>query len=205
MPDVLPINHWISRQPFEPGDIVAFYGSEWRSRVIELVTGGPSHVGIVCEWPLADPSGGYETRNLLIESTTMCQRPCVIAGRRIEGVQAQFPWDRINDYGGQATIYRLADHWQLNDAERDDFSDLAGVWMGRPYDFRGALWSGTRILKFLPRMPYSDLGTLFCSELIAACLQRLGRLCVTNAGFFNPASLLRTLVKSGVYLPGVPL
>lgn len=202
MPDVLPINETVARQQFEPGDIIAFYGSDWRSRVIELATWGPSHVGIVSEWPLDDPDGGWCIRNVLVEATTMCPHPCILQGKQVDGVQAQWPVDRIADYDGRARVFRLAPHWKLRDDEADDLTELLDRWMGKPYDYHGALWSGTRILKHLPRMPYSDLGTMFCSELIAAVVQRLGRLCVTNAGLFNPGSLVRALVRSGVYLPG---
>ena len=203
MPDVLPISDAVARSRWLPGDILAFYGQGWQSRLIELATWGPSHVGIICEWPFAAKSGGYELENVLVESTTLCPRPCQETGRYVNGVQVQLPRSRIDDYHGRARLYRLADHWALNQEDSDHLSELLSRWIGKPYDFRGALWSGTRVLKYLPRMPYSDLGSLFCSELIAACLQRLGRLCVTNAGYFNPGSLVRSLVKSGVYLPGV--
>jgi len=204
MPDLLPISDAVARTRYRPGDILAFWGREWRSKIIQAVTGGPSHVGIVAEWPLPDPSGGWELANVLVESTTLCNRPCLLAGRHVDGVQAQWPRLRVGDYWGRAKLFRLAPHWELDQKENDDLTVLLDRWMGTPYDYRGALWSGTRVLKYLPRMPYSDLGSLFCSELIAASLQRLGRLCVTNAGFFNPGTLIRSLVKSGVYLPGVP-
>lgn len=205
MPDVLPISEAVAQARWRPGDILAFYGAGWSSRLIELATWGPSHVGIICEWPLPEPTGGYSLVDVLVESTTLCQRPCIETGRYVDGVQVQLPRQRIEDYVGRARLYRLADHWQLDQADSDHLSELLSRWIGKPYDYRGALWSGTRVLKYLPRMPYSDLGSLFCSELIAASLQRLGRLCVTNAGYFNPGSLVRALVKSGVYLPGVPV
>lgn len=205
MPDVLPISDRVAKSRYRGGDIIAFYGQDWRSRIIEAVTAGPSHVGIVCEWPMPATHGGYDIELVLIEATTMCPRPCLLQEVEMNGVQAQRPRDRVADYDGHAQLYRLADHWTLSEDENDDLTELLAGFIGKPYDYRGALWSGTRILKYLPRMPYSDLGTLFCSELIATCVQRLGRLCVTNAGFFNPASLVHALVKSGVYLPGVPL
>ena len=205
MPDVLPISDYVARSRLEPGDILAFYGDGFSSRLIELVTWGPSHVGIVAKWEVPDIDGDWVSRIVLVESTSLCVRPCLVAGQHISGVQAQDPWQRIGDYNGQVRRYRLADHWTLGSDEEDLLTAMCRRWMGRSYDYRGALWSGTKILKWLPRLPYSDLGSLFCSELIAACLQRLGRLCVSNAGVFNPGSLVRTLVKSGVYLPGEAL
>lgn len=208
MPDVLPINDTVARRQFEPGDIIAFYGSDWRSRVIELATWGPSHVGIVSEWPLdAPPSvGSYVIKHVLVESTTLCRHPCLETGKHFDGVQVQDPWNRIEDYQGRAKLFRLAPHRKLTDAQRDDLTAFLSDWIGRPYDMRGALWSGTKILKWLPRMPYSDLGSLFCSEMIVGVLQQLGHVCVSyNAGKFSPASMMWLLLESGVYLPGVPL
>lgn len=204
MPDVLPISDRVAKSRYRGGDIIAFYGQDWRSRIIEAVTAGPSHVGIVCEWPMPATHGGYEIELVLIEATTMCERPCLIQGQRVNGVQAQWPRDRIADYDGHAKLFRLQEHRRLNEAKLDDLTDVASLFIGKPYDYRGALWSGTKILKYLPGLPYSDLGSMFCSEMIATCLQTLGLLCVTNAGRFDPGSLVRTLVKSGVYLPGVP-
>ena len=202
MPDLLPISDDVVRRRLQPGDILAFYGTGFTSRVIETLTWGPSHVGIVVRWELPGTDYSRESQLVLVESTSLCPRPCLIQGQSLAGVQVQRPWARVGDYCGAAKRFRLADHWTLGVDEQELLQDLCQRWLGRSYDYRGALWSGTKILKWLPRLPYSDLGSLFCSELIAACLQRLGRLCVSNAGVFNPGSLVRTLVKSGVYLPG---
>ena len=35
---------------FEPADLLLFYGRDWISRAIELVTVGPSHIGIICPY-----------------------------------------------------------------------------------------------------------------------------------------------------------
>ena len=204
MPNVIPISDLAVQSRYRAGDILAFYGRDWRSRAIELATWGPSHVGIIVEWPFPNGRGGWDIELVLLESTMLCSRECVIQGKKIDGVQAQWPRLRIQDYAGRAKIFRLADDCALNNDTSDRLTELAEHWLGKPYDFKGALWSGTRLLKYLPRIPYNDLGSLFCSELIARCLQRIQLLCITNSGKYNPASLIRQLVESGAYKPGVP-
>lgn len=205
MPDVISIYDAAPERRFQPGDIIAFYGSDWRSRVISVATRGPSHVGIVAQWELPDGFGSYRTELVLVESTTLCPRPCLVAGTQVDGVQVQYPGLRIQDYNGRAKLVRLSKHRTLLSDEVCKLTNHLHTWLGTPYDFRGALWSGTRVLKYVPWLPHNDLGSVFCSELIATALQRLSLLCVWNAGLFNPASLVNTLVRSGVYLPGVPL
>jgi hypothetical protein len=188
---------------FERGDIVAFYGTEWRSRLIRFVTGGPSHVGIVTDCEVLDrENGGSRFAQVLIESTCLCHRPCLATGQVFKGVQVQRPAERVEDYAGKAKIFRLAPRWAAKVQRLDELSQDLQTWIGTPYDTRGALWSGTRILKYLPWLPHNDLGSVFCSEMIAQSLQGIGFLCVWNAGLFNPALLVSHLVKSGVYLPG---
>jgi len=67
------------------------------------------------------------------------------------------------------------------------------------YDLGGALLSGTRILKWTRFLPQADLNELFCSELVAAVLMRLGRMNRNDPTRFNPASLLRQVVRQGTF------
>jgi hypothetical protein len=195
---------------FEPGDLLIFYGRDLSSRVIEWATRGPSHVGIVCPHALAvPPSGGADraagppeggtTNMLLFESTTLCDEPCALTGKRISGVQAHEPKSRIAGYPGDAALVRLMPAWRLSRRE----VELLHHWLmhvaSEPYDLRGALISGTRLFKWTALMPYPDLGSLFCSELCAAALMRLHRLPLSNASLYNPASLVREVRRCGTY------
>ena len=47
--------------------------------------------------------------------------------------------------------------------------------------------------------PQADLNELFCSELVAAVCMRLGRMNRSNPTKFNPACLLRELVRQGTF------
>jgi len=176
---------------FEPGDLLVFYGRDFTSRVIEWATRGPSHVGIIC------PHG--EHGPVLFESTTLCDLPCLITGRATRGVQAHGPAERIASYPGTVRRLRLMRVWRLSAAEIDLLHDWLMRVASEPYDLRGALLSGTRFFKWTALMPYPDLDSLFCSELCAAALMRLARMPLGNPSVYNPASLVRTLRRCGIY------
>jgi len=213
---------------FAPGDLLLFYGRDLSSRVIEWATRGPSHVGIVCPHAGTErvkrvegveEVKGASTRDsitlstlrtdgttsgaanglLLFESTTLCDQPCALTGRRIAGVQAHDPATRIDSYPGKVALLRLMPAWRLSAHE----IGLLHRWLMHvacePYDLCGALLSGTRLFKWTALMPYPDLGSLFCSELCAAALMRLHRLPLTNPSLYNPASLVRELRRCGTY------
>src|SRR5262249_55067699 len=128
---------------------------------------------------------------LLFESTTLCDVPCALTGKRRAGVQAHDPAARVAGYDGRVALLRLAPAWRLN----KDETALLHKWLmhvaSEPYDLCGALLSGTRLFKWTALMPYPDLGSLFCSELCAAALMRLYRMPLANPSLYNPASLVR--------------
>ena len=190
----------------KPGDIAACFGTDFPSRLISSVTAswfgpgdlrwGPSHVALIC---YSDDSP------LWVESTTLSHRPCQVRGEPIEGVQAHLPEDRIGDYldsGGQVDIYRLSD---IDSLSQDESRLLTHILIDHfvrrsvRYDIAGAALSGTRVIQLLRIFPIADLHELFCSELIAAVLMRLGRMNRENPTRFNPARLLRRLMRDGTY------
>lgn len=191
---------------FEPLDIAACYGTGFTAKAISYGTAsllapprlkiGPSHVATFCE---------YQQQTLWIESTTLCPYPCEITGRPINGCQAHHPQTRIADYltdGGRVDLYRLSPIEKLSKDERELLSRiLIRHFVGREvtYDLGGALLSGTRLFKRTRLLPSADLNELFCSELVAAVCMRLGRMNRSNPTQFNPACLLRELVRNGTY------
>jgi hypothetical protein len=202
---------------FEPGDLITFYGRDLTSRVIEWATRGPSHVGIVCphalESSLQAASDNHDDSSqtrlkpalqpLLFESTTLCDEPCALAGRRVVGVQAHDPRSRIATYPGRVALVRLTPAWRLSLHEVSKLQEWLLAVASEPYDLPGALLSGTRLFKWTSLMPYPDLGSLFCSELCAAALMRLYRMPLANPSLYNPASLVRELRRCGTY--GAPV
>lgn len=191
---------------FQPGDLAACYGSDAASRLISLGTSSllapaglrwaPSHVAILCT---------HGDERLWVESTTLAPRPCRLQQRCVSGVQAHLPAARIADYcqtGGRVDLYRLV---AIESLSRDEDRLLTRILLvhfignSLPYDLAGALLSGTRLFQRSRLFPRADLRQLFCSELAAAVLMRLGRLGRDNPTRFHPARLLRTLVRHGTY------
>jgi hypothetical protein len=190
--------------PLKPGDIAACYGRDPVSRCIRWMTAsplapaglrlGPSHVAVITR---------HQGELLWLESTTLSGRPCRIQQRPITGVQAHTPAERINDClaaGGAVALYRLVEIESLSKLEATLLSRILidHFLLGSThYDLSGALLSGTRVFQWTRLFPRADLQQLFCSELVAAVLMRLGRLPRGNPTRYNPARLLRTLVRHG--------
>jgi hypothetical protein len=193
------------RYELQPGDIIAFYGRDWRSRIIEFATFGPSHVGIIAEWDVTRSDGTISREMVLVESTTMSPHYCLHTGQLIDGVQVQWPSMRIEDYDGRAKLFRLAPLNSLTSSQSQLLTLMLRKLIGTGYGMAGALWSGSRVLKYLSWFGYSDDGTMFCSQLIAKCLMKFGLLPLGNSGWYNPGSLLRTLLMCNSYQRGVPL
>jgi len=177
----------------QPGDLLFFWGRGWVSRLIELATRGPSHVGIACP---------HNERLLVFESTTLCPLPCALTGRPSRGVQAHGVELRVAACEGRVARLPLAPFWRLNRAEEELLHRLlVRHLLGRAYDLEGALLAGSRWFKWSHWMPYPDLATLFCSEMVAALLMRLARLPLGNPAAYHPAGLLRALRRCGTYAP----
>lgn len=200
----------------QAGDLFACWGGDWLSRAISLETSsllgptpmrwGPSHVAIACpRWfPL------HHLQCYWWESTTLTQRPCLEADRPVSGCQVHPIVSRLHDYtrgGGRVSVYRLTEFDALTERDVTQLRALLGQCVGdvddtkrQPvtYDTAGALCSGTRIIKRFT-LWRNQRDTLFCSELLAAVLQRLGRLCRQNPSEFTPAKLMRKLLTEGTY------
>lgn len=191
---------------FQPLDIAACFGTGFTSKAISYGTAsllapsrlriGPSHVAVLCE---------FNGTMVWIESTTLCPHPCVILGYQFDGCQAHLPEDRIRDYvqkGGHVDLYRLSPIDRLSQQESELLTRiLVRHFLGQriTYDLGGALISGTRLFKRTRLLPAADLNELFCSELVAAVLMRLGRMNRGNPTRFNPACLLRQVVRDGTF------
>jgi len=191
-----------------PGDIAACWGTDFQSRFISLVTArlrapkglklSPSHVAFVAP-------DYHRTRLLWYESTTMCGRKCLFWDRQRSGVQVHRIDDRASDYtgrGGKVVIYRLVSH--------DDMDEVATEYLQKkilfpflqkrtPYDLRGALFSGLRVTSRLLSLLGFSREHLFCSDMIASILMRLGILELDDPDLYTPGGLMRLLVNEGIY------
>jgi hypothetical protein len=197
----------------EPGDVFACWGSDWISRGISLPTSSligprgvrwaPSHVAIAC--PRWYP---HHERCFWWESTSLTDRTCLESGKEVSGVQVHEISGRLHDYvnpGGRVSVYRLTKFDVLTSPEVSELRKFLGDCLAEnaetesvPYDTKGALISGTRLIRRIT-LWRNQLDTLFCSELLAAALQRLGLMCRENPSWFTPARLMRRLLIQGTY------
>ncbi len=195
--------------PFRPGDIMACFGTDRVSRTISWGTAwpiapqrlriGPSHVAMICEPRDHGP--------LWVESTTLCRAPCVYKGKQVAGCQAHFPEDRIEDYcgnGGRIDVYRLVKLLTLSESDSKKLTNIfvdGFVRRGVEYDTGAAIISGTRLgiaTRILGAFG-ANHDEIFCSALIARMLMMLNRMNWADCRKYNPATLLRRLLKTGVY------
>lgn len=174
---------------FHPGDLLACYGDGLLSRAIEWATWGPSHVAQV----YADAG------NVLVyESTSLCRRPCLVAGRVVEGVQVHRPHERVEDYGGRVEVWRPVPVWAWKAEQAAEVAQIVGYYTGaeaQHYDFLRATLSATTWFK---RCFYPDAGSKFCSELIAMVLQRICWPVTGNPAYYTPGGLVRQLRRLGL-------
>lgn len=155
------------RSQLQTLDLVLFSGKGRISQGIKFGTRSRwSHVGMVVVSP--------ELGVLLAESTTLSDVPDIVTGEAIKGVQLVLLLNRLQAYRGDVAIRHLLD------VERDartmrTLLDLRHEFHGRPYEkdelelIRSAYdGPGGRNTE--------DLQSIFCSELVAECWQRLGLL-----------------------------
>lgn len=152
------------------GSLVFFCGHGFISRAIALRTCSwaqlfdrqwISHVGFTID---------YNGDEVLIESTTLDNLPCLIAEKQVKGVQAHRLQDRLENYVGRVFISRpVIDGMGVRflKARAKKLRQAALSKIGEPYDGVGALITGGEFLKhwfmFNPKR-------FFCSELTAWAL-----------------------------------
>lgn len=186
---------------FRPGDSFAFLGRSLPSRLIARLSCPPlywpefrailrrephyrycSHFGMCCD---------YHGKTWLVESTTLCETPCLYHEKRVSGVQAHYPSDRIEAYDGYVWRFRPAEGWRLTNDERSALTRLIYHQLENHYDLLGALRSATDF----PAVRREQVR--FCSDLVAAAYMRVGRLGLTNSKGYTPSGLAKTLVNNG--------
>jgi len=170
------------------GDVIAFGGTSVASRLVRLVTRSRvSHVGVVLQGR-ARFAPGDRYYNLLAEATV--DRGFVgVRQRRLSAALSTYPGD----------VWWLPLDRQLRRRRFDEtaFCEFLLAQEGKPYDFSQAAasaldWNeaapGGRLGIFHNQ---EDLTRLFCSELVAAALERAGLVGPINASEVSPVDLCR--------------
>ena len=175
------------------GDIISFSGFGRKSVIVNLVTFGwpfwyASHVGII---------GEHKGEQLLFESTTLSNIPCMVQGEPIKGVQAVRLADRVGTYKGR--VYHYPVYRPLFGNETERLNEFLLSKIGVPYDMCGGMRSATHALSWLEsRFSGEDLNYIFCSELVAAAHARIGLLQTSSASRWNPNRLIRYERRTGI-------
>ncbi len=174
------------RSQMQPGDVIAFGGKGRFSEIIKWATrGSVSHVGVVLQsklWYDNTPQKGFF--NQIIESTTL---------EGFSGVSISRLSDRVNYYDGE--IWWLP----LSEAARSKLSlrrffDFCLHQKGKRYDAPQAVKSALDALDKAPLiggLTYNveDFSRFFCSELVAAALEKAGVIRSVNASEITPIDL----------------
>ena len=192
----------------QPGDVIGFSSRSSLGRWVNYATlgvpgRGLSHIGIAALSPLASYPG-----IVLFESTTTCNRPCLLEGQVVHGVQCQPLIERVADYEkiGRSWVYPLA--VPLTDVQAELLTALCVADCGKPYDYAGAIRSRQLGLGWLARMVYpraENLHALYCSELVAQRLRDLRRLEADNVSDWAPNPLTREMRRQEATTKRIPL
>ncbi len=197
---VNPLDRRLATHTLTDGDIIGFSGKGIVSDAINLGTygmprSGLSHVGIISH---------YRGIPYLFESTTLNgDKPCAILHEPISGVQAHKLSD-ILERAGKVWLYKPATYPVGLARRRLQLALLCQL--GTPYDYVGAVRSRGWLLRMLRSVLFlQEITQLFCSELLAYVLTEARIAFFSNASSQSPNSLVRRLVKSGVYRDRVRL
>lgn len=178
-----------------PGDVIGFSDLSSLGRWINYTTWGLpgwglSHIAIVATSPLDDGEA------VVFESTSSCNRPCLVSKRVVRGVQCHWLQNRIADYHGRAWVYPLAE--PLGEIASRLLLQLCFNDCGIPYDYWGAFRSRSLGLGWLARLIHprpENLRAYYCSEFVAERLRDLKRLDVDNVSEWAPNPLMREALR----------
>jgi len=189
------INYSDARKLMKPGDVIAFGGSSAFSKIIKLVTFSEvSHVGILLKTQIADENSGLFF-NQIIESTGQ------------KGVSISRFSQQLKDYDGDVWWLPLSEDIRQSDFDINAFFEFLyhQAANNNGYDLTQALKSAMDTLEKLPwgnnDSVYNaeDFSKFFCSELVAAGLERANAVGTVNASEVTPIDLCRWKIYQGRY------
>jgi hypothetical protein len=187
-----------ARSMMKPGDVIAFGGKGHFSELIKFATRADvSHLGVILQTRVVDDDTG-RFFNQIIESTSLHGFNGVIVSRLS---------DRLDAYEGE--IWWLP----LNDGLRQEKFDSVSFYnflfnqarLRKAYDVPQALRSAVDALDDLPFGLHGpgynreDFSRFFCSELVAAGLEKAGTVGPVNASEVTPIDLCRWNIYADTY------
>lgn len=186
------------RDMMQPGDVIAFGGKGHFSEIIKFATFSEiSHVGVILQTKVTDEDS-ERFFNQIIESTSLNGFNGVNISRfsdRLETYEGELWWLPLNeqireDKFNQKTFYNFL----FNQAKER-----------KAYDMPQAIKSALDALDQLPFGLHGpgynseDFSKFFCSELVAAGLEKAGAVGTVNASEVTPIDLCRWNIYRGEY------
>lgn len=158
---------------------------------------GFSHVAMVA---------GHESRpNLLLwESNPKDTQPCLLAGKRVDGVQVH----EIKEiYDRKASVFHLPLKAHLTLKQTLDLETNLAKYRILDYDYLGAFRAGGLYwARFNAWLHGETPDKLFCTELIALNYKQIGLIPESvNISQFSPNSLYKYLLGLGIFDPLVQI
>ena len=159
-----------------------------------MTLGKLSHIAVAARHPETDEV-------VMFESTQACKLPCLIVGKRVDGVQCHPVIDRMLDYGeGEFFVYPLT-HPLSDEENRKLFAYcIAKAKAGVPYDYFGAFRSRLLGLGWLERWLFpreENLEAEFCSGFVGDVERELGRYDSGNVENWAPSPFTRDMRRQG--------
>jgi hypothetical protein len=190
-----------ARHEMRPGDVIAFGGKGQFSEIIKLATRSTvSHVGTILQTRVVDDTTD-RFFNQIIESTSA------------DGVAVYRASERIARYEGEVWWLPLRRSLWESCFDRKRFFDFLfdEARARKGYDFPQAIQSAIDVLDRVgdgdgPTRNREDLGSYFCSELVAAGLEAANLVPPINASEVTPIDLCRWAIYEADYyqLAGEP-
>lgn len=168
----------MAKTKFQPGDVLAFSGSNAVSDLINLMTYGIprfsiSHVGIV----------GADGKTLY-EST-------IETGVHVEPIEP---------YNYRGKIWHYALRTSLSLAQWTELDAYLRREVGKPYDLRGAMRAGLKVFSLInSRIHAETKESLFCSEYVARGLSLIGRFNTGHTSRWSPNAFIREANRQGLF------
>jgi hypothetical protein len=195
---VQKITYEEARKNMKPGDVIAFGGKSRFSELIKFATfSDVSHVGVILQTKITDDETG-RFFNQIIESTSL---------NGFNGVNISRFSDRLDTYDGELWWLPINDDIRRNRFDQKAFYDFLfnQAKDRKPYDMPQAIKSA---LDALDELPFGiegpgyngeDFSKFFCSELVAAGLEKAGSVGTVNASEVTPIDLCRWKIYQGSY------
>ncbi len=177
------IDYNLIRNDLETGDLVFFSGTGLVSEAIKMGTGSEwSHVGMCIKIDILDLV-------LLWESTTLSDVEDMMTNKMVKGVQIVPLSKRLEKYDGYYGFRRLGIPAKYSDYKKV-LKQLRRELDGKPYE-ESELQLVRSAFEFSDRFSCApDLSSVFCSELVAEYLKRLGVLPKNKPSLtYSPADL----------------